>query len=173
MGSCCYHKHQKTKGPMRRALFHNYRLDSRLSVQLLSFIRASWWIKSNSRETFSIIRITGLSGPWLLWKQLVFMLLRGGDFPKTNSLNSLCIVYYSGTKGLTYLGIYKVPASRYGCPSANCREDSLNDSRFGPGSIIVYYLTLWHIYQKEIFRKVYHKSFSRHYVEEAMVKSTK
>jgi hypothetical protein len=73
------------------------------------------------------------------WKHLVFMLYR--VISKTNSLNSLCKCLLFLEHKLSYLGIYKLPASST-LSDANCRRPN---EVFG----YIYYLLLAH-YKAEI-----------------------
>ena len=73
------------------------------------------------------------------WKQLVFMLY--GVISKTNSLNSLCKCLLFLENKLSYLGIYKLPASST-LSDANCKR---SNQVFG----YIYYLLLAY-YKSEI-----------------------
>jgi len=102
--------------------------------QMLSFIPRE--LVNQATETF---KSDHYYKTMTTWKQLVFMLY--GVISKTNSLNSLCKCLLFLERKLTYLGIYKLPASST-LSDANCKRPN---EVFG----YIYYLLLAH-YQKEI-----------------------
>ncbi len=102
--------------------------------QLLSFIPRE--LVDQAAETFKSDRYYKTMSTW---KQLVFMLY--GVISKTNSLNSLCKCLLFLENKLSYLSIYRLPASST-LSDANCKR---SNQVFG----YIYYLLLAH-YRSEI-----------------------